>query len=237
MNRCDYCNNTGVVGGVMPWKNGGAHANACPYCASSPVLKFKAGVTPWTGCIMPVPDVHKNTPGFSTYAEPDVPGERVIIVIDPRWRMWCWGENGRFIMSPMLHSELTVLATHMMFEGADEYACGMALEGTFDIEADVVHLYMALPLLSLLDGKDTKPLGTRRFDLDQAVVAVGEALAYTLVPRVMVHVSEKVKPANLDKACDALFSEHIMVKQTLGYWGVEPCWSKYVRGPAEEEDF
>jgi len=216
----------------MPWKNGGATACPCAYCTSTPTLKFKPGVTPWTGVMMPVPDVHKDTPGFSTYAEPDLPGERVIIVIDPRWRMWCWSEKGQFMMSPMLQGELTILATHMMFEGGDEYACGMAVEGTFDIEQDTVHVYMAVPLISLLDGKDTRTLGARRLDLDQAVTAVGEALAYSLVPRVMVHVSEKVKPVNLDKACGALGTDQIMVKQTLGYWGVTPCWSRYQR----EED-
>lgn len=229
---CHYCNNTGVVGGTMPWPNGTSHANPCAYCKSSPVLKFKPGVTPFTGSIMPVPDVHKDTPGYSTYAEPDLPGERVIVVIDPRCRMWCWGETGRFEMHEGLIAELAVLATQAMFDGfGNEYACGVAVEGI--VYNDMLAIYMLVPLIALLDGKDTKTLGSRRYDLDETIGSVGEGIFYTVVPRVMVHASPKVKPASLDAACDALGVDRIMVKQTLGFWGVEPCWSRYVR----EEDF
>ena len=160
--KCDYCEDKGVVGGVMPWKNGSAHACPCPYCEGNPVIKFKPGITPWTGVIMPVPDVHKNTPGFSTWAEPDRAGERVIIVIDPRCRMWCWSEKGQYGMPPMLQSELTVLATEVMFEGhGDEYQCGVAVEGVLD-EAGDLELYMLVPLIALLDGEDTQTMGCRR---------------------------------------------------------------------------
>lgn len=229
---CEYCNDTGMVGGVMPWKNGTAHANPCPDCTSSPALKFKPGVTPWTGCIMPVPDVNKDTPGFSTYAEPDLPGERVIVVIAPDFRIWCWGEFGRYAVSQLLIDELTVLASQAMFDAPlDEYQCGVAIEGI--MSGGDLMIYMLVPLIALLDGEDTQQMGLRRMDLERAVAAVGEALAYKVVPRVMVHASPKVKPANLDAACDALETNRIMVKQTLGYWGVTPCWSRYER----EEDF
>lgn len=232
--NCDYCEDRGVVGGTMPWRNGGSHANPCAYCTSSPAMKFKPGVTPWTGVIMPVPDVDKDTPGFSTYAEPDLPGDRVIIVVDPRWRMWCWSETGRYEMSPMLAAELTVLGTQLIFDGFnDRYACGVAFEGI--MQDDTLAVYMAVPLLALLDGEDDVDLGARRYDLDEAVKAVGEALSYTLVPRVMVHVSPKLNPATLEHACDKLGVDSIMVKQTRGRWGVTPCWSRYRRAPAEED--
>lgn len=230
---CDYCNSIGVVGGTMPWPNGTSHAAPCSYCSSSPALKFKPGVTPWTGSIMPVPewDASAYLPAFSLYAEPDLGGERVIVVVDPACRMWCWGEFGKYAMSKMLIDELTVLATEIMFEGHKEYACGIAFEGVM-VGSDLA-LYMAVPLLSLLDGVDTHHLGTRRLDLEVAVKRAGEALSYSLIPRIMLTAKKKVEQSDIDRACERLGVDAIMVKQVQGYWGVTPCWTRAKR----EEDF
>lgn len=230
---CDYCKSIGVVGGSMPWPNGTSHAAPCDYCTSSPALKFKPGVTPWTGVIMPVPEWNSTVdmPAFSLYAEPDVSGERVIVVVDPKCRMWCWGEGGKYIMSKMLIDELTVLATEVMFDGHDEYACGIAFEGVM-VGGDLA-LYMMVPLLSLLDGVDTHHLGTRRLDLEVAVKDAGEALSYSLIPRIMLKARPKVVQADIDLACDRLGVDSIVVKQVQGFWGVTPCWVRAKR----EEDF
>lgn len=230
---CDYCNSVGVVGGAMPWSDGTSHAAPCAYCSSSPALKFKPGVTPWTGVIMPVPewDASADMPAFSLYAEPDVGGERVIVVIDPRCRMWCWGESGKYAMSKLLIAELTVLATVMIFEAHKEYACGIAIEGVM-VGGDLA-IYMLVPLLSLLDGVDTHHLGTRRLDLEVAVNAIGEALSYSLIPRVMLKARQQLEQAHVDEACDTLGVDTVMIKQVQGYWGVTPCWTRAKR----EEDF
>lgn len=232
---CDYCNGVGVVGGVMPWRGGSAHANPCPYCTSSPAMKFKPGVTPWTGTLMDVWPVDNETKGMSTYAEPLIKGERMVISIDNRWRINCWAEAGAYQMSPMLISELTVLATQLVFDGfRDRYACGVAFEGI--MRDDTLHIYMAVPLLSLLEGEDDLDLGTRRFDLQTACGAVGEALSYTLLPRVMVPVSPIIRTEKLDWACGQLGSDRIVLKQVRGKWGKELSWAWYER-PAADEDF
>lgn len=230
---CDYCKSIGVVGGSMPWPNGTSHAAPCDYCTSSPALKFKPGVTPWTGSIMPVPEWDGSTemPAHSLYAEPDLGGERVIVVIDPTCRMWCWGEGGKYAMSKMLQAELTVLATDVMFEGHAEYACGIAIEGLI-VDGDL-WIYMMVPLLSLLDGVDTHHLGTRRLDLEIAVKRVGDALSYTLIPRTMMFARKVLDQKAIDRACDNLGTDSIMVKQVQGHWGVTPCWVRAKR----EEDF
>lgn len=239
---CDYCNSIGVVGGAMPWTHGTRHAAPCAYCSSSPALKFKPGVSPWTGVVMPVPDfADGEVSAMSIYAEPDLAGERVIIVVDPGCRMWCCGEAGKYVMSQMLIDELTVLATEIMFEGHAEYACGIAFEGLVvgaDTSGDPMlggdlALYMAVPLLSLLDGVDTHHLGTRRLDLEVAVKRAGEALSYSLIPRIMLKARKTLTQAEIDRACTTLGAESIMVKQVQGHWGVTPCWVRCKR----EEDF
>jgi len=229
---CDYCNSVGVVGGTAPWRNGTSHAVPCSYCNSSPALKFKPGVSPWTGVVMPVPQFEEGEfSAMSLYAEPDRPGERVIVVVDPACRMWCWGEGGKYVMSNMLKNELTVLATNIMFEGHSEYSCGLAFEGVM-VGGDL-ELYMAVPLLSLLDGEDTHNLGTRRLDLEVAVERTGEALSYSLIPRIMLKARKTLTQAHIDEACELLGTNRIMVKQVQGRWGVKPCWVSAKR----EEDF
>lgn len=239
---CHYCSSIGVVGGTMPWPNGTSHANPCAYCKSSPALKFKAGATPWTGVVMPVPNfTDGKVSAMSLYAEPDVAGDRVIVVVDPRCRMWCWGETGKYAMSNMLIGELTVLATEIMFDGYPEYSCGVAFEGIVVgsqgqdglITGGDLALYVAVPLLSLLDGVDTHNLGTRRLDLELACKRAGEALSYELIPRIMLKARTQLTQAHIDDACKQLNVDSIMVKQVQGRWGVTPCWVR----ASKTEDF
>jgi len=230
---CHYCSDACVVGGAMPWANGTTHITVCPYCdpGASPLLKFKPTVTPFTGSIMPVPGFTADTDGMSVWVEPDMPGERVIIVADTKCRMWCWSDKGRYVMDEEMLDELTLLATHISMDGWPEYGQGMAFEGLMCGEE--LWLYLVLPLTSLLDGADDHILGGRRFDLKKAVEALGPTLSYRLMPTRHIKCAKTINTAELDAACDEFGVDAVMVKQIQGYWGKTPCWTRYER----EADF
>lgn len=228
MANCDYCNDTNLVAGPGHPPH---YVVACSYCEPTvtPLTSIKPGVSPWQGTIMPVPDYKPGLDnGFTVWLEPDVAGERCIVVVPAATlKPFTWTVDGRVTMHKHITSALVELAQSLQFNGIngfDEWDCGAAFEMILPATGDYPLLYHAMPLLALLDGRDAVCLGVRQIHLDNAWI---DTQGLQRMPKERITTRITVTEDVLAAACRRFGTEGVIVKQSGGMWGKVPCWSRY----------
>lgn len=234
---CDYCDNRGVVGGRMP--DGVYTARPCKHCdlnEGNPVITFEKMSSPMQGSVIEPElysaDKHET---WTCWLEPELPGVRLVAVIDPMYRTHLWSGEGLAVKGswPMvkLESELARLAMDLRWIGDKEWAAGAALELTYVPGADQrlvqAHVCHTMPFTALLSGRDTTPLGQRRSALHEAF-AESEYSFLQLVPHKRVATRPSLDQELLDNACQEWGVSSLLIKQTFGKWGQPGCWLRYV---------
>lgn len=234
MANCDYCNDTNLVAGPNDPPH---YVIACSYCEPSvtPLTRIKPQPSPFKGALMPVPDyVPGKDNGYAVWAEPDVVGERCVVILPSHSRkLLAWTEGGRVTMHKTISSALSDLAEALAFEGWDEWAVGAMFEIILPANGDRPMVYHAMPLIHLLDGHDPIILGLRRNTLEKDWVPTA---AIQLMPRVTITTRPTIDEEVLRRIAIKFGVDNLMIKQSHGSWGREPCWSRYnIDGP--DEDF
>lgn len=234
---CSYCNGVGVVGGRMP--EGTHTAMPCAYChpkAGNPVLTFKAVESPMIGiAVKPEiysPDKHAT---WTCWLEPELPGIRMVAVVDPKYRTYLWSEDGLCVEGTFplikLRSELAELAMDLRWVGDKAWAAGVVLEIIYTPTEDngliQAHVYHAMPFTALLGGADVDPIGLRQATLREAFDASRYSLL-ALPPHKQVTTRPQLDQQLLDDACKEWGVSSLLIKQTFGRWGESGCWLRYV---------
>lgn len=225
MANCDYCNDTNLIAGPGHPPH---YVVACSYCEPTvtPLTSIKPGVSPWQGSIMPVQDYKPGKDnGFTVWLEPDVVGERCIVIVPEATRKpFAWTVDGRVIMHKHITAALVELGQSLQFNGFEEWDVGAAFEMILPSNGDYPLVYHAMPLLALLDGRDAVCLGVRQIHLDNAWIA-SEALQR--MPKKVITTRVTVDELTLIKAANEFGTDGVIVKQSGGMWGKEPCWSRF----------
>ncbi len=234
---CLYCNDMGVVGGLMPDKT--HTAMPCSYChpkAGNPVLAFERVESPMKGIALE-PEIY--SPGkhntWTCWLEPQLPGVRMVAVVDPKYRTYLWSAEGLQVTGSFplikLQSELAELAMDLRWIGDKAWAAGVVLEIIYTpTEGDGLiqaHVYHAMPFTALLGGTDVDPIGLRQATLRDAFDASRHSLL-ALPPHKQVTTRPQLDQQLLDDACKEWGVTSLLIKQTLGKWGEPGCWLRYV---------
>jgi len=225
MANCDYCNDTNLVAGPGHPPH---YVVACSYCEPTvtPLTSIKPCASPWQGSIMPVPDYKPGKDnGYTVWLEPDVPGERCIVIVPEATRKpFAWTVDGRVTMHKHITAALVELGQSLQFNGFEEWECGAAFEMILPATGEYPLLYHAMPLVALLDGRDAICLGVRQIHIDNAWI---DTQGLQRMPKVVVTTRPTLAEETLADACRNFGTDGVFVKQSGGMWGKEPCWSRY----------
>lgn len=202
-----------------------------------PHLYFADSRKPWPGELMHPTTYDPKCNGYSCWAEPDLAGERLVCTVMPDYASFMWSPEGRGVRGtwPVLkmQCDLARLAMQLRWHGGKEWIGGAAIEVVFvqgepGVRDPQFHAYHAMPLVSLLHGADTMPLGVRRRELEKAfedqdwryVVPI-ERKAFATCPSVPASV--------LDDLCQAWVCSSVMLRHGDKTWRAGPSdsWMRY----------
>ncbi len=213
-------------------------AMPCAYCddaSKCPVLTFKEMRSPLKGVPAMIAEYNPGShETWTCWLEPELQGQRMVAVIDPKYRCFLWSEKGLAVNGswPMikLEAELVHLAIDLRWIGNKAWQAGVAMELLYVpakahelIQAYVCH---AMPVTGLLDLLDTLPQGQRRQTLQQAYGEVDYSFL-KLMPQQVVTTRPSLDADLLNYACEEWGVNSILIKQSQAKWGQTNCWLRF----------